>query len=77
VAGWSFHRKAISAAATLLALPLTRCSDPMSGFFALPKAVLDRGSSQCNAMGFKVKGLVVGDWCFWFMIDWFRWIWSS
>jgi len=37
VAGWSLHRKAISAGATLLALPLTRCTDPMSGFFALPK----------------------------------------
>ena len=37
VAGWTLSRKAISKGATLLAFPLTACTDPMSGFFALPK----------------------------------------
>ena len=54
VAGWSMHRKAISAGATLLALPLTRCKDPMSGFFATTQEVLARGEGKCNAMGFKI-----------------------
>ena len=33
VAGWTLSRKLISWGATLLARPLTPCTDPMSGFF--------------------------------------------
>ena len=33
VAGWTFFRKVVSSGATLLAAPLTTCTDPMSGFF--------------------------------------------
>ena len=33
VAGWTLFRKIVSSGATLLAMPLTTCTDPMSGFF--------------------------------------------
>jgi len=36
--GWGPHRFAISKLATLLARPLASVTDPMSGFFALPRA---------------------------------------
>ena len=39
-AGWSFGRRLNSLIATLLALPLVRCSDPMSGFFATDRRAL-------------------------------------
>jgi len=54
VAGWTMIRKVISLGATILAWPLTSCSDPMSGFFATPIAVVKRGKQDCNAMGFKI-----------------------
>ncbi len=40
---WQLWRFLNSHVATLLALPLVRCSDPMSGFFAFSKAMLPSG----------------------------------
>ena len=54
VAGWTLSRKLISWGATLLARPLTPCTDPMSGFFCLPREVLERCRGGCNPMGFKI-----------------------
>ena len=52
---WSLVRRVISAGATSLAWPLSRSSDPMSGFFCLRKETLARGAgSGINAMGFKI-----------------------
>lgn len=55
VAGWSFHRKLISIVATLLAAPLTTCTDPMSGFFCVGRDVFNRGAASANTMGFKIS----------------------
>mmetsp|Transcript_32 Transcript_32/g.75 ORF Transcript_32/g.75 Transcript_32/m.75 type:complete len:270 (-) Transcript_32:216-1025(-) len=52
---WSLVRRLISAGATSLAWPLSRSSDPMSGFFCLRKATLARGADAgVNTMGFKI-----------------------
>ncbi|GAB5367347.1 hypothetical protein AAMO2058_001222500 [Amorphochlora amoebiformis] len=53
VAAWAFHRKVISAGATLLAWPLSGSTDPMSGFFCTTKEVLARGD-RINPIGFKI-----------------------
>lgn len=50
---WSLIRRVLSAGATLLAMPLTRCADPMSGFFCLTKETLARGEGV-NPVGFKI-----------------------
>lgn len=49
---WSWVRRALSSGATALAAPLSPSTDPMSGFFCVTKAVLDRGT--CNPVGFKI-----------------------
>lgn len=51
---WALHRKIISSGATLLAIGVSKSSDPMSGFFATTKTVLSRGSSRINPIGFKI-----------------------
>lgn len=52
---WPLHRRLISKGATLLALGVAPCSDPMSGFFCLDKETLARASaSNLNTMGFKI-----------------------
>ena len=52
---WSLLRRLISAVATLLAFPLTRSSDPMSGFFCISKVTLANGAnSGINPVGFKI-----------------------
>lgn len=52
---WSLLRRVISHGATLLAVPLSGSSDPMSGFFCLSKQTLARGTgSGVNARGFKI-----------------------
>ena len=43
---WSAVRRAISAGATALALPLTKSTDPMSGFFCTTKKALARGTQR-------------------------------
>mmetsp|Transcript_25958 Transcript_25958/g.77415 ORF Transcript_25958/g.77415 Transcript_25958/m.77415 type:complete len:272 (-) Transcript_25958:109-924(-) len=53
---WSLLRRAISHGATLLAVPLSGSSDPMSGFFCLSKETLARGA----AAGIKTKGFKIG-----------------
>ena len=54
VAAWTLSRKIISAGATLMALPLTTCTDPMSGFFCINNETLKRGQPDLNPMGFKI-----------------------
>eukprot|EP00967_Tisochrysis_lutea_P139784 scaffold254407_cov30-Tisochrysis_lutea.AAC.2 len=52
---WSLLRRIISHGATLLAVPLSGSSDPMSGFFCLSKETLARGKGAgINARGFKI-----------------------
>ena len=51
--GWSRWRLLGSRAATLLARPLVRCSDPMSGFFAVDRRVLP-GFDALRPLGFKI-----------------------
>jgi len=50
---FKLSRRVISAGATLLARPLTTCTDPMSGFFALPRSTLRR-AERLNPMGYKI-----------------------
>jgi dolichol-phosphate mannosyltransferase len=50
--GLSGVRRAISFGARCLAWPLTRVSDPMSGFFAFDRRVLDR--SELRPVGYKI-----------------------
>ncbi len=49
---WPWYRKIISQGATLLAKPLTKVKDPMSGFFFFKKEVLDNVS--LNPIGYKI-----------------------
>ena len=51
--GWSLWRFLNSHLATLLARPLVRCTDPMSGFFALDRRVL-RGCGKLRPIGYKI-----------------------
>ena len=50
---WGALRYINSKVATLLARPLTNVSDPMSGFFALPKSVYHRAASPAP-LGYKI-----------------------
>jgi len=50
---WGLFRRLNSRVATLLARPFTNASDPMAGFFALPKTVFDR-ATDLNPVGFKI-----------------------
>lgn len=50
---WGVLRWVNSRAATLLARPFTRAKDPMSGFFAFPRALLDT-APPLNAVGYKI-----------------------
>uniref|UniRef100_A0A7S2R9W2 Dolichol-phosphate mannosyltransferase subunit 1 n=1 Tax=Mucochytrium quahogii TaxID=96639 RepID=A0A7S2R9W2_9STRA len=47
-------RRIISHVATALALPLTTCRDPMSGFFCISKETFDKGKDSLNPMGYKI-----------------------
>lgn len=51
--GWSRWRFLNSHVATLLARPLVRCSDPMSGFFALDRRVLT-DFEKLRPVGYKI-----------------------
>lgn len=51
---WSLLRTVISKGATILAAPLTTSSDPMSGFFCVHRATLNKGRRACNPLGFKI-----------------------
>ena len=50
---WSLPRRLISRVATLLAAPLVRCADPMSGFFALDRRFLPDNASL-RPLGYKI-----------------------
>lgn len=50
---WTVFRYLNSKFATLLAKPLVNISDPMSGFFALPRHVWERGQG-INPVGYKI-----------------------
>jgi len=50
---WGILRWINSKAATLLARPFTRLKDPMSGFFALPRSLLN-GAPPMNPVGYKI-----------------------
>ncbi|HTV20720.1 MAG TPA: polyprenol monophosphomannose synthase [Polyangiaceae bacterium] len=50
---WGLFRFLNSQVATLLARPLTKISDPMSGFFALPRAVFER-AEEPSPLGYKI-----------------------
>lgn len=50
---WGFFRWLNSRVATLLARPLTKAQDPMSGFFALRKADFDK-AQDLNPIGYKI-----------------------
>lgn len=52
VSGLPAYRQVLSAGASLLALPLTGVSDPMSGFFAIHRAVT--GRARLAPSGFKI-----------------------
>ncbi len=51
--GWPLLRRVGSRLATLLAKPLVPLSDPMSGFFALPRTVWERAEAL-NPVGYKI-----------------------
>lgn len=50
---WGWFRRLNSRIATLLARPFTSISDPMSGFFAFPRRILDSGA-PLNPIGYKI-----------------------
>lgn len=52
VESWPFYRKIISKGATLLARGLTKVKDPMSGFFALKRSVVE--GVELNPVGYKI-----------------------
>jgi len=49
---WPLMRRIISFGAAMLARPLTSCSDPMAGFYAIKPKVID--GVELNAEGFKI-----------------------
>ena len=51
--GWGRGRRLNSRVATLLALPLVRCSDPMSGFFATDRRSLP-DPDRLHPVGYKI-----------------------
>ncbi|MFH1364556.1 MAG: polyprenol monophosphomannose synthase [Candidatus Aenigmatarchaeota archaeon] len=52
IENWPLKRRVISRGATLLALPVTRLKDPMSGFFMIRRDVL--GGAKLNTRGYKI-----------------------
>ena len=50
---WGLFRWVNSRVATLLARPLTKITDPMSGFFALPREVFERAEDP-SPLGYKI-----------------------
>lgn len=54
VESWSIWRRLASRLATMLARPLSEMSDPMSGFFALPRRTWDRAMPAVDPIGYKI-----------------------
>ena len=53
VASWPWKRRFASRLATLSARPLARVSDPMSGYFALPRSTWER-ADRLDPVGYKI-----------------------
>jgi len=53
-ADWGFLRWLNSRVATLLAMPFTNVSDPMSGFFALRRSTYVTAADRLNPIGYKI-----------------------
>jgi dolichol-phosphate mannosyltransferase len=51
---WGFFRWLNSRVATLMALPFTKVSDPMSGFFALRRSTCEKAANCLNPIGYKI-----------------------
>ena len=51
---WGFLRWLNSRVATLLAMPFTNVSDPMSGFFALRRSTYVTAADRLNPIGYKI-----------------------
>jgi dolichol-phosphate mannosyltransferase len=51
---WSWFRRWNSRVATLLARPLTSLSDPMAGFFAMPRWLFAAHRHAMNPLGYKI-----------------------
>lgn len=51
---WTAYRYINSKVASLLSRPLVNLSDPMSGFFALPMHVWERGKNRLSPVGYKI-----------------------
>ena len=52
IENWPFYRKVVSKGAALLARGLTKVKDPMSGFFALKRSVID--GVTLDPVGYKI-----------------------
>jgi len=52
VENWPFHRRIISKGATLLARPVTKVKDPMSGFFAFKRSIIE--GANLDPVGYKI-----------------------
>lgn len=52
IENWPFYRKLVSKGATLLARPLTKVKDPMSGFFAIKRSVIE--GVELDPVGYKI-----------------------
>ncbi|MBN1678533.1 MAG: glycosyltransferase family 2 protein [Candidatus Thermoplasmatota archaeon] len=52
IENWPFYRKLVSKGATLLARPLTKVKDPMSGFFAIKRSVVE--GVKLDPVGYKI-----------------------
>jgi len=52
IENWPLRRRLISKAATLLARPVTRLNDPMSGYFMIRRSLLD--GVKLNPRGYKI-----------------------
>lgn len=51
---WGLFRRWNSRIATWLARPLTRLSDPMAGFFAMPRSLFAEARQRLNPVGYKI-----------------------
>jgi dolichol-phosphate mannosyltransferase len=54
IGSWSFRRQVMSALGTSLARVLTRVRDPLSGFFAARRALLDGTAGEIRPRGYKI-----------------------
>lgn len=61
IENWPFKRKFISWGASMMARPLTNCSDPMSGFFAVRPSVIEKAPLKARGYKILLEVLVKGD----------------